>query len=708
MRTQIKFRTGLIGAGYISEYHIAALRRLPQVQLLGVTDTDPAKAERLRQRFNVETFSSLTALREAGADVIHVLTPPHTHAPIALAALDLGCHVLVEKPLATSVDDCRKIQTLADEKGLAVCVNHSLLFDPQVRRALQFVRQGKLGRIISVDILRSSVYPPYMGGPLPPQYRTAGYPFRDLAVHTLYLFEAFLGPIEHVHGDWKSFGGDPNLPFDEWRAQVRCRDGLGQFQLSWNIKPLQSQMIIQGTKGILRVDLFLMFHARRAALPIPKPAERVINAFTDSLRPLFEVPLGVCKFICGKVRPYHGLQDLVAAFYDALGSRLPVPVSVSDAIRVVRWTEQIARAADREHQRRLEPLVLSEQVPVLVTGASGGLGSEVVRRLRAEGKRVRLFVRRPPERVLEGTEIAIGNLGDPDAVDRAVRGASSVVHIGAAMKGGLAEHESATIVGTRNVLDACVKYHVEKLVHISSMSVVDWATGPRNSIVSEASPLEPRPEDRGHYTRAKLAAEKLVLQYHREHNLPVVILRPGQIFGGRIPLLTPAVARRLGNRWLVLGNGDIRLPLIHIDDVVNAITLALNSDLRDAPIIQLIANNCPTQNEVLQLALDSDARILRIPSLLVFLAGLSSEILLKLLGRKSPLSRYRLRAALSRHRFQSLNCNLLPTWHPTGDIRDRILEAMQTINQSIPEPAQSPAESLHPLPDSFEPAPTHN
>ena len=81
--------------------------------------------------------------------------------------------------------------------------------------------------MVSVDILRSSAYPPYPGGPLPPQYRTAGYPFRDLGVHALYLFQAFLGPIEHVEADWTSLGGDPNLAYDEWRAQVRCRDGLG-------------------------------------------------------------------------------------------------------------------------------------------------------------------------------------------------------------------------------------------------------------------------------------------------------------------------------------------------------------------------------------------------------------------------------------------------------------------------------------------------
>src|SRR5437868_15551224 len=115
--------------------------------------------------------------------------------------------------------------------------------------------------------------------------------------------EAFLGPIEHVNAQWSSIGGDPNLAFDEWRAQVRCRGGMGQFQLSWNVKPLQSQMIVQGTRGVMRVDLFLMFKAFRKSTPLPKAAERIINAMTDSLRPMCEVPVGVIRFLLKRVLP---------------------------------------------------------------------------------------------------------------------------------------------------------------------------------------------------------------------------------------------------------------------------------------------------------------------------------------------------------------------------------------------------------------------
>ena len=85
----------------------------------------------------------------------------------------------------------------------------------------------------------------------------------------------------------------------------------------------------------------------------------------------------------------------------------------------------------------------------------------------------------------------VESLGDPEAVDRAVKGAEVVIHCGAAMKGGWPEHKGGTVVGTQNVIDACKKHKVRQLVHISSMSVIDWAGSAGNGPVSEAANLEP-------------------------------------------------------------------------------------------------------------------------------------------------------------------------------------------------------------------------
>jgi 2-alkyl-3-oxoalkanoate reductase len=686
MQKQVKFRAGLVGAGYISEYHVAAIRRLPNVELLGVYDLNSDAASAMAAKQGTRSFDSLARLRDAGADVIHVLTPPQAHAAVALDALEMGCHVLVEKPLAVEVEDCHRIRLKARDRDLQVCINHSLLFDPQIRRALAIVESGKLGTVRSVDFLRSSQYPPYEGGPLPPQYRTAGYPFRDLGIHALYLFEAFLGPIENVEADWASLGGEPNLAFDEWRALVRCRNGLGQFQLSWNSRPLQSQLIIHGTKGQLRVDLFLMFRSLRSNMPFPKAAERIINAMSDAFSPMFQVPLNVARFAIGKVRAYHGLGDLVAEFYRTLATGEPPPVTVADATGVVEWTERVARKADEDYSTQLAAIPPVRGASVLVTGASGALGNAVVERLLGQGRHVRVFIRRIPDSMPDGVEVVLGNLGDPQAVARAVAGVATVIHCGAAMKGGWPEHRGATVVGTQNVLDACLANGVEKLVHISSMSVVDWASGKVGEPINENSPLEPHAELRGAYTRAKLEAEQLVTQFYRQHALPTVILRPGQIFGGPIPLMTPAVARKKGKRWLVLGAGDVQLPLVHIGDVVDAILAALDSPLKNGEIIQIVDGQRLTQNDVLARAVPH-SKVLRIPRAMMFAMGRTSEFAFRPLGRVSPLSVYRLRSALARRSFDGRRAEELLGWHPRIGVDEGIRLCVKPMVLDSPEKA---------------------
>jgi nucleoside-diphosphate-sugar epimerase len=286
-----------------------------------------------------------------------------------------------------------------------------------------------------------------------------------------------------------------------------------------------------------------------------------------------------------------------------------------------------------------------------------------VKRLLDAGHRVRVFVRRIPKFPQDGVEYVFGNLGDPVAVDRAVKGAETVIHVGAAMKGGWPEHKGGTVVGTQNVIDACKKYEVKQLVHISSMSVVDWA-GSAGKSVDETTPDEPRPDERGAYTRAKLEAEHLV----RASGLPSVILRPGQIFGGGIPLVNGAVARGAGSRWVVLGDGTIELPLVYIDDVVDAIVASVEKRLTGGEVIQLIDPETLTQTEVLDLA-GGKRKLMRIPRAVVFALGKLSELPLGLLKRQSPIAEYRLRSALSQMHYESNRALELLGWKPRVGVR---------------------------------------
>ena len=325
------------------------------------------------------------------------------------------------------------------------------------------------------------------------------------------------------------------------------------------------------------------------------------------------------------------------------------------------WAARVAQVT-----RTLEDPPLAEQIDYVVTGASGSLGRAVVKRLLGEGKRVRAFVRRMPEHA-DASEYAFGDLGDAQAVDRAIRGAEIVIHCGAATKGGWPEHERGTIAGTQHVIDACTKHGVKQLVHISSMSVIDWAGSEGNGPVSEAAALEPRPDERGAYTRAKLEAERLVVGAANA-GLPAVILRPGQIFGGGIPLINGAVARNAGGRWLVLGDGKLELPLVYIDDVVDAIMRAVDKQLVHGEVIQIIDPEHLTQEQVLELA-GGEKQIMRVPRPIVFALGKLSELPL---GRRSPVAAYRLKSALARLHYESERAAQLLGWRPRVGVREGI------------------------------------
>lgn len=332
----------------------------------------------------------------------------------------------------------------------------------------------------------------------------------------------------------------------------------------------------------------------------------------------------------------------------------------------------------------------SDAVPYLVTGASGSLGKAVVKRLRADGHQVRVFVRRIPNQPLEGLEYVHGDLGDPVAVDAAVKGAEVVIHCGAAMKGGWAEHKIATVTGTQNVIDACRAHAVKQLVHISSLSVFDWAGSSNAAPVDETVNLEPRAEERGAYTRAKLAAEQLV-SAAAKLGLPVVILRPGQIFGGGISPINGAVARSVGGNWLVLGDGTLELPLVYIDDLVDAVMLSIERKITKGEIFQIVDPAALTQDEVLALA-GGAKRILRVPRAVVFALGRLSELPLRLLGKPSPISGYRLRSALARIHYQSARALEVLGWAPRVGVR----EGIKRVAMEKADPAQNAANGSPP------------
>jgi predicted dehydrogenase/nucleoside-diphosphate-sugar epimerase len=650
MSTLQETRVALVGAGYVSAYHIRALQTLPHVRIVGIADTSVERARALANRFAIPgVFANLSEMRTTRPDIVHVLTPPGSHAALAIEAFDMGCHVFVEKPMAPTVAACDEMIAAANRAGRILSVNHSAKDDPVIVRALELLRRGACGDVLAVDVYRSSDYPPYAGGALPTAFRQGGYPLEDLGVHALYLMEAFLGPICDLDVRCRSTNHDPNVFLDEWRGSATCAKGTGRFYLSWSARPIRNELFVHGTRGDMHIDCFLQTCTVRRSWPGPKPIAAGINAMTHAAGMLWHVPKNVWRLASGSLRPSPGIHAGVLRFYDALARGAQPPVSQDEGRRMVAWLEPFCRDADAHRDRALrlkEPL---EPRRILVTGASGLLGRALLDRLRGNGESVRILVRRrsPELERLPGVQVVYGDLGDPEAVDRAIAGVQLVYHLGATMRGrGWADFEAGTVCGTSNVVRSCQRHRVERLVYVSSLTVLDYAAQRPHAVVDESAPLESHPQKRGSYTRAKLLAERIVVDACRESRLQAVVVRPGQICGPGFEGMSPYGAITLAGRWIAIGSGRMKLPLVQVNDVVAGLLAAATQPdvcgsifhfVDPAPITQ--RNYIDSCREVAQ-----GIRVSYVPRSPLLAAAAVLDLAGTLFRRSLPLTRYRIRS----------------------------------------------------------------
>src|SRR4029077_976246 len=197
-------------------------------------------------------------------------------------------------------------------------------------------------------------------------------------------------------------------------------------------------------------------------------------------------------------------------------------------------------------------------------------------------------------------EVFLGDLGDPAAVDRAVAGTEIVYHVGAAMKGSAHDYERGTLCGTQNIVDSVLRHNVQRLVYISSLSCLHAAIAQRGDVITEDCRVEPYPTKRGAYTQSKTAAEKIVRDAVRDRHLRAVLLRPGRVFGPGMTLLTPEVARKIGNSFVILGDGARELPLVYVEDVMDAIVLAADTSEFEGSVFHIVDRTQITQNQVVR------------------------------------------------------------------------------------------------------------
>jgi UDP-N-acetylglucosamine 3-dehydrogenase len=172
-------KIGVVGVGVMGSNHARVLSEMAGIELVGVVDPERKQREFVSRNLGCAEFGDLESLLASGVDAATIAAPTHLHHDLALACISAGMHVMVEKPIAPTVEEGRAIVAAARHAGVTLMVGHVERFNPAVESIKRAIKNQD---ILSIAITRV--------GPFPPRMSNVGVVI-DLAVHDIDLIRWF-------------------------------------------------------------------------------------------------------------------------------------------------------------------------------------------------------------------------------------------------------------------------------------------------------------------------------------------------------------------------------------------------------------------------------------------------------------------------------------------------------------------------------------
>ncbi len=551
-------RIALIGAGRHAQHHAQAILRCSHAELVAVAD--PSEVATTAMRIIAPDVKEYRTPEELLAserpDVVHICTPPASHAPLARLALDAGCHIYVEKPFTERVDDARHILDAARAKNLLVCAGHQLIFEPPTAVLKQYLPSvGTVAHVESYFSFRTVRHAP--GG------RTvlrADHQLLDILPHPVYLLLLVLerageGALELASLEVSQAG--------TVHALVRRGGVTGTLVVTLEGRPVESYLRVVGRNGSIFAD-YVRSTTQRAIGPGSSGIDKLFAPYRQARQLLIGTTVAMARRFLKQQRSYPGLAELFTAFYDSIRTGAPSPLSPESLLETVRICERVAQVL---RDKEAKALIAAAPRPVdsrgvLVTGGTGLLGKEIVRALLARGRPVRVAARREPspwERIA-GAEYVVANVAS-GAGSHLFKGIDTVIHAAAETAGGWDEHQRNSLDATEQTVRGAAAAGIKHLIHVSSLAVL--AKGGSEPI-GDRHPLEPDSKGSGPYVWGKLESERLAVQLGKDLGLSVKVVRPGALVDYRDFDPPGRLGKRLGNIFVAVGSPDDQLGVVDV------------------------------------------------------------------------------------------------------------------------------------------------
>ena len=325
-------KVAVIGVGSMGKNHARVYSELPEADLVAVADADQKLVAATAGKHGAHAYTDYREMLEKEKpDAVSIVVPTAMHEEVGLAALEAGAHVLMEKPIAATVEEGQRLIEKARAVKKQLMVGHIVRFNPAMQALKQKLADGDLGRIFQVFCRRA--------GPFPARIRDVGVVV-DLAPHDVDVMRFLIGadPLRvyaeterRIHTDHEDL---------VW-GLLRFPDGVvGSLEINWLTPTKIREVLVLGERGLFRIDDLtqdLYFYENAQVNADLWPALKTLKGVSEG------------HMIRYAIQRYEPLKAELQAFLGAVKEDKPVPVSGEDGLEALRLALALVESGQK-HQ----------------------------------------------------------------------------------------------------------------------------------------------------------------------------------------------------------------------------------------------------------------------------------------------------------------------------------------------------------------------
>jgi predicted dehydrogenase len=337
-------KVGIVGCGMVAKaVHIPALLKMKGIEITAICDINEAEAKKTAKMFNIDrSYTDLSdMLKREDLKVVDICTPPQMHAQMAIQAMEAGCHVLLEKPMTSSVGEADEILTTLKKRRVKLCVVHNYLFMPTVMKAKSIVERGELGDIIGMDVKfldRFDTTPFWNRDHW--CHNMPGGRFGENIIHPLYLIDKILNISDVLAVQAKKLSNYEWVKIDELRVLLDAKNSMATISMSGNSPRDVTTVDIYGTKMNLHLDFELS-----AAIKYKSKKHSLFSTIMDNIgigpKRLAITASYPLKVITRRIYIRSGHYYLIQRFIECIQDDKMPPVTGEEGRKVMALQEEI-------------------------------------------------------------------------------------------------------------------------------------------------------------------------------------------------------------------------------------------------------------------------------------------------------------------------------------------------------------------------------